>query len=218
MSRLAPSLSNALAQWRRREVELDAIASWAGDQVELYLEDAAHRYSFLEDISLEALGLVAEAPDAPEPDVELDEAQALLTGDRPFSAARLLLVDPAWVAQTPAAQAAELAGDAGARVERGADGKGVAQLVGPALDRAVDGLAGADYVELLCIEAAALCDELRLAVKGEVEVLGRGRPRIDASILAERLASVGQVLRGERPLRALVRGRGADAVQVVLSY
>lgn len=218
MSTLATPLREALGTWRAGRLGLAGLASWAADQLAVYFADQARKYAFRDDVALEALGLVAGAADAPEPELELEAAQALVRGESPFATSRLLLLDPAWVKDAACAAAAGRLSEVGARLDRGEEWPAVVAARGPALVAACEALAGDDYVELVCLEAAAVLGDLRLVVNGTVEVLGRGRPRIDASLLAERLASLGQVVRGERPMRVMLRARGVDAVQVVVSY
>lgn len=180
------------------------------------MSDPARRYAFRDDAALEALSILAALADAPDPDAEVDQALAVLDGDG-FSVARLLLLDPGLVAQVPCAGTAGLVAQAGLALDAGEPWSDVVGHLAALLTDAAEALPGDDYVELLVLEAASICADLRFAIDGTVEVLGPGRPRIDAGLLAERLAATAQVLRGERPVRAMVRSRDG-AVHVVLSF
>lgn len=217
MSGLAGPLREALVSYRAGRWGVEELAAWARSTLEAHFADPRAKYAFRDDALVEALGLLSAADAAPEPDEEVLAAQALAKGEVPFTASRLVLVDPAWVAEAPCAGAAALVSEMGARIDRGESWERVLASTAGALEEACEALAGDDYVELLCLEAAAVAADLRLAVNGTVEVLGRGRPRVDAGLVAERLGVVGQVLRGERPLRAWVRACGADDVRAVVS-
>lgn len=216
MSALGRLVLDAISSWHRGELPANELARWSRDQSHEYVRDHARRYAFRDDVALEALGLLAGCVDLPEPDEEIAAASALLRGELPFQASRLLLVDPEWVDAGPTAPVSKALRDAADQLARGDDWSVVVRRLGGPL-ATVAGLGGNDYVELLLLEAAAVVDDLRLAVHGTVEVLGKGRPRVDAGLVAERLGAIGQVLAGDRPLRAFVRGRG-ETVDVVLSY
>jgi hypothetical protein len=216
VSPLVAPIRQALTAFRGGRLGAGELASWADGVLSGHLSDPARRYAFRDDAALEALSILASLGDVPDPDAEAALAMEVLEGDG-FSAARLLLLDPAGVAAAPAGGAAELVAQAGLALDDGAPWAGlVAQLAGPLAEVAA-ALAGDDYVELLVLEAHAICSDLRLAVEGTVEVLGPGRPRIDGGLLADRLAAAAQVLRGERPFRAMVRARDG-ATHVVLSF
>ena len=218
MSELLRLTRDALFAHRGGRLSVEELAGWARDQTSSWLSDMSRRYAFADDVVLEALHLLGGSDDAPDPGEEVAAAAALLQGDVPFRASRLLLLDAEWIARSPCATAAQALAEAGARLDSGEDWRKVISRAGALLARETEALAGDDYVQLVAIDAAAVCDDLRLAVDGSIELLGPGRPRIDAGLLAERIAAAGQVLAGERPLRATVVAARPDEVRVVLGY
>lgn len=210
-------LRQALVAFRGGRLSAEELASYAESERAAYLSDPANRYRFRDDARLEALGILSALPDSPDPVEDAAHGLLLLDGDIAYTASRLLLVDPEALAVVPCGDLAQLVAQAGGMIDAGEPWRDVLGHVAEPLEAATEGLEGDDYPELLVLEAGAIAQDLRLAVDGAVEVLGPGRPRIDAGLLAERFAAVGQVLRGERPFRAFVRIAGG-AARVVLSY
>ena len=218
MNERLAAIHDAVRAFRLHQLDAAELASWADAELSGLLGDDDRRYAFADDVIIEVLGLLASCAETPDAEGEVTDALALLSGEVPFSASRLLLLDPAWLDRSPLASAAHVVSSAGQAVERGEPVDRVvseygADLVAAGLDALAD-----DYVSLLIAEAGTLMHDLRLARDGEIELLGPGRPRMDVSLVAEKLANVGQVLRGERPFRATVGSRGPGAVRVVLSY
>lgn len=183
-------------------------AAWAASARQAFLADPARRYTYADDLALEALAELEAQGDAlaggGEPDLlALADWERLLAG-APYLVSRRLKLRAGAAEDAACAAGAALAMELGSRLASGDALRPAAADLRPGFAQAQARLTGDTYPDLLVAEVCALVDAAGLPGGGSAEDK-------DRAIRAARC------LRGEAHFRATLFFRGAS-VRVVLSY